>query len=110
VADDGAALRRALVERLRGQGLLRVPGTAAAFLAVPRERFLPEVARREGLEAVYVNDAIVTKRDARGIPVSSSGHSSLGVLAGPQAGVPLCTTTTEASRTRSATRSAPRLR
>jgi protein-L-isoaspartate(D-aspartate) O-methyltransferase len=77
VADDSAALRQALVARLRGQGLLRGPGTAEAFLAVPRERFLPEVARREGLDAVYVNDAIVTKRDARGMPVSSSSQPSI---------------------------------
>jgi protein-L-isoaspartate(D-aspartate) O-methyltransferase len=62
---------------LRGQGLLRAPGTAEAFLAVPRERFLPELARREGLEAVYVNDAIVTKRDARGLPISSSSQPSV---------------------------------
>jgi len=74
---DGAALRRALVEQLRGQGLLRVPGAAAAFLAVPRERFLPEVARRDGLDAVYVNDAIVTRRDARGSPISSSSQPAV---------------------------------
>jgi protein-L-isoaspartate(D-aspartate) O-methyltransferase len=74
---DGAAMRRALVEQLRGQGLLRAPGTAEAFLAVPRERFLPELARRDGLGAVYVNDAIVTRRDARGLPISSSSQPSV---------------------------------
>ncbi len=48
-----------------------------AFLAVPRERFLPEVAEHEGLERVYQNQAIVTVKDERGVPASSSSQPSL---------------------------------
>ncbi len=53
------------------------PSVRRAFLAVPRERFLPEVAAREGLEAVYRNHAIVTTRDERGTPMSSSSQPSI---------------------------------
>ncbi len=48
-----------------------------AFLAVPRERFLPEVAEHEGLARVYQNQAIVTVKDERGAPASSSSQPSL---------------------------------
>ncbi len=48
-----------------------------AFLAVPRERFLPEVAEREGLERVYQDQAIVTVKDERGTPASSSSQPSM---------------------------------
>lgn len=89
------ALRRALVEELRRDGLLGVPGgsgsgdgsaagdgarLAAAFLAVPRERFLPEHAARDGLEAIYANRAIPTKLDRSGAPVSSSSQPSIMAL------------------------------
>ncbi len=50
---------------------------ATAFERVPREHFLPEVAAQQGLEAVYRNDAIVTRRDSRGVPVSSSSQPSI---------------------------------
>lgn len=53
------------------------PAVAAAFERVPRECFLPEVAAEEGLEAVYRNEAIVTRRDTRGMPVSSSSQPSI---------------------------------
>ena len=45
----------------------------AAFLAVPRERFVPDVP----LEQVYRDDVVVTKRDERGIPVSSSSQPQI---------------------------------
>lgn len=48
-----------------------------AFLAVPRERFLPAVAEREGLERVYENQVFVTGHDERGIPTSSSSQPSM---------------------------------
>ena len=53
------------------------PAVAEAFLSVPREHFLPEVVERDGLEAVYRDDAIVTRRDERGMPVSSSSQPSI---------------------------------
>ncbi len=70
-------LRRQLVEHLEGNGCLSSPAIRRAFLAVPRERFLAEVAEREGLERVYQDQAIVTLRDARGIPASSSSQPSM---------------------------------
>lgn len=53
------------------------PAVRRAFLAVPRERFLPEVAAREGLEGIYGDRVIVTAKDARGIPSSSSSQPSM---------------------------------
>ena len=73
----GARLRRQLVEQLEGSGCLRSPAIRRAFLAVPRERFLREVAEREGLERVYRNEAIVTLHDAQGVPASSSSQPSM---------------------------------
>ena len=70
-------LRRQLVEQLEGNGCLSSPAIRRAFLAVPRERFLWEVAEREGLERVYQDQAIVTLRDPRGIPASSSSQPSI---------------------------------
>jgi protein-L-isoaspartate(D-aspartate) O-methyltransferase len=64
-----AALRAALVDRLRADGKITSPAVEAAFLAVARERFLPdEVA----LEVAYgVDDSVVTKRDEHGVATSS---------------------------------------
>ncbi len=50
-----------------------------AFLEVPRELFVPDIAATQGLEAVYRDQALVTRKDARGAPVSSS--SQPGVMA-----------------------------
>src|SRR5687767_1266842 len=72
-------LRRQLVEQLETSGCLRSPEIRRAFLAVPREQFLPDVAEREGLGRVYQDQAIVTLRDARGIPASSSSQPSMMV-------------------------------
>lgn len=44
---------------------------------MPRERFLSEIAEREGLERVYQDQAIVTTKDQRGIPASSSSQPSM---------------------------------
>lgn len=73
----GARLRRQLVEQLEGSGALKSAAVRRAFLTVPRERFLPEVAQREGLERVYLDQAIVTAHDDRGFPTSSSSQPSL---------------------------------
>jgi protein-L-isoaspartate(D-aspartate) O-methyltransferase len=56
---------------------LTSPAVRTAFLAMPRERFLPEIAEREGLERVYQDQAIVTAHDECGIPTSSSSQPSL---------------------------------
>jgi hypothetical protein len=58
---DSAKLRRRLVRELDERGVIRSDLVRDAFLAVPREAFLPEFVAREGLEAVYRDDAIPTK-------------------------------------------------
>jgi protein-L-isoaspartate(D-aspartate) O-methyltransferase len=70
-------LRSRLVKDLRGKGVIASDAVQAAFLAVPRERFIPEAATEHGLEAIYRDQAIVTKRDPRGIPLSSSSQPAL---------------------------------
>jgi methyltransferase of FxLD system len=70
-------LRRSLVAELRAKGVVSSERVAAAFLSVPRERFLPDVLAREGLKAVYRDEAIVTKKDARGLPLSSSSQPAI---------------------------------
>ena len=72
-----ARLRRELVEQLERSGSLTSPAVRRAFLAVPRERFIPKVAARDGLERVYRDQAIVTVSDGRGVPASSSSQPSL---------------------------------
>jgi len=60
--------QRVLVNRLKRQGLRRSPLVEAAFRAVPRHLFLPDVP----LETVYRDEAIITKvQDGRGISSSS---------------------------------------
>jgi protein-L-isoaspartate(D-aspartate) O-methyltransferase len=66
-------LRAALVARLLSTGALRSPEVAAAFRAVPRERFLPGLSLAE----VYRDDAVVTRRDEGGLPTSSSSQPSI---------------------------------
>ena len=70
-------LRKRLVDRLEEKGAIRSDAVRSAFLAVPRERFLPDVVSGRGLEAVYRDEAIITKRDPRGLPLSSSSQPSL---------------------------------
>src|SRR5437764_14511056 len=69
VATAGAGeLRGLMVDQLKKRGLEFDPAIEAAFRAVPREAFVPNVP----LEQVYACDVIVTKRDAGGEPISSS--------------------------------------
>ncbi|MFF5719796.1 methyltransferase, FxLD system [Streptomyces buecherae] len=61
-------LRRRMVADLRARGAIRSRQVEAAFLAVPRHVFAPEASPEE----VYgAPEAIFTKRDAAGRPVSS---------------------------------------
>jgi protein-L-isoaspartate(D-aspartate) O-methyltransferase len=72
--DPGEELRGALVARLRRHGRLRDDRVATAFVAVPRERFLPGVP----LADVYRDAAIVTRRDpASGAATSSSSQPAI---------------------------------
>jgi protein-L-isoaspartate(D-aspartate) O-methyltransferase len=72
-------LRARLAETLRKELGLSAP-VCAAFLAVPRELFLPAYTAQRGIEAAYRDDAIVTKTDARGTPTSSSSQPTLMAL------------------------------
>jgi protein-L-isoaspartate(D-aspartate) O-methyltransferase len=71
---DARELRGLMVDRLKTRGLEFRPAIEEAFRAVPREVFLPDVA----LERVYSGDAIVTKQNGNGRPISSS--SEVGVM------------------------------
>jgi protein-L-isoaspartate(D-aspartate) O-methyltransferase len=71
---DPAVLRQRLVAHLRRVGTLTDPAIERALLTVPRELFVAPVAARQGLQAVYRDRAIVTKRDALGRPTSSSSQ------------------------------------
>jgi protein-L-isoaspartate(D-aspartate) O-methyltransferase len=73
-------LRARLVAGLEQGGWIRTPAVRDAFLATPRELFLPDLAEREGLEAVYRDEAIVTKRSRRGLPLSSSSQPAIMAL------------------------------
>jgi protein-L-isoaspartate(D-aspartate) O-methyltransferase len=74
---ESARLRGQLVANLERRGLITSERVREAFLAVPRETFVTDFAAREGLEAVYRDDAIVTKHGEHGIPLSSSSQPSL---------------------------------
>lgn len=71
------ALRRALVASLEERGCIRSAAVRRAFSTVPRERFVPEVARREGLERVYADVALVTRQSTQGAPLSSSSQPAI---------------------------------
>jgi protein-L-isoaspartate(D-aspartate) O-methyltransferase len=65
------------VAELRAKGVIRSDPVEAAFLTIPRERFVPDVVAERGLEAVYRDEALVTKRDSHGMPLSSSSQPAL---------------------------------
>ncbi len=77
---SGAGLLAGLVDALAAGGWLRSPRVRDAFLETPRELFLPRVAERDGLEAVYRDEAIVTKRSRQGMPLSSSSQPAIMAL------------------------------
>lgn len=70
-------LRRALVTSLAERGCIRSTAVRRAFSSVPRELFVPEVARREGLERVYADVALVTRQNTQGAPLSSSSQPAI---------------------------------
>jgi protein-L-isoaspartate(D-aspartate) O-methyltransferase len=73
----GGDLRARLVEELRAGGSIRTIGVATAFSEVQRELFIPEVVAERGLEAVYRDQAYITKEDAQGMPLSSSSQPAM---------------------------------
>lgn len=86
----GRELRQQLVAQLRKSKALKSELVARAFLAVPRERFVPEHAKGKGLAEIYKDVALITKKDSRGVPISSSsqpgnhGHDARGTTSGPR--------------------------
>ncbi len=77
LATASERLRQQLVQQLKARGVLHSEALEQALLRVPRELFLPEIARREGLERIYADEAIVTKRSSQGTPISSSSAPSM---------------------------------
>jgi protein-L-isoaspartate(D-aspartate) O-methyltransferase len=75
-----ARLRRGLVAELEAAGQITTPSVRRAFLEVPRELFVPEFAASEGLEAVYRDEAIITRQDEHGAPTSSSSQPAIMAL------------------------------
>lgn len=74
---SSASHRKALVAELERAGALRSPAVRKAFLTVPRELFVPEVAEQAGMAKVYANEVHVTKKDERGIATSSSSMPAI---------------------------------
>ncbi len=72
--------RDRLVAELRERGTIRTEAVAAAFAEVPREHFIPSLLAEHGLEAVYADEAVVTKRDSHGMPISSSSQPTIMAL------------------------------
>ncbi|MEU6742302.1 methyltransferase, FxLD system [Streptosporangium sandarakinum] len=79
---DWHALREEMVARVRGRGGIGEE-VAGALRAVPRHLFLPEVPPG----AAYRDEAVVTRRDAEGRPVSSSSQPTIMALMLEQLGV-----------------------
>src|SRR5262249_44045487 len=71
--DNTIALHQALVEKLKTSGCIATPQVEAAFRAVPRHLFLPDVA----LEKVYADEAIPTKLLENGQAISSSSQPAI---------------------------------
>ena len=76
-AAESTRLREYLVEQLKARDALHSEALERALLRVPREVFLPDIAEREGLERIYADEAIVTKRSSQGAAISSSSAPSM---------------------------------
>ncbi|HEX5324224.1 MAG TPA: methyltransferase, FxLD system [Capsulimonadaceae bacterium] len=66
-------LQQALADQLKAGGLLNDPSIEAAFRHVPRHLFLPDFE----LDRVYIDDAIGTKFQPDGRPISSSSQPAI---------------------------------
>lgn len=77
------AARARLAEQLRGSGRAVSQAVQAAFLAVPRHLFLPEMPPA----AAYEDEAFVIKSGADGLPVSSSSQPAIMAIMLEQLGL-----------------------
>jgi protein-L-isoaspartate(D-aspartate) O-methyltransferase len=73
---DARRLHRQLVDQLVRSGAITDPRVEEAFRAVPRQVFLPGVPA----ERAYADEAIVTRRDPHGQPISSSSQPTIMAL------------------------------
>jgi protein-L-isoaspartate(D-aspartate) O-methyltransferase len=73
LTDELARMREGLANRVVASHRIGSERVAAALHAVPRHLFLPE----QRPEAAYRDDAIVTKRDEAGQPISSSSQPAI---------------------------------
>ena len=76
--------RARLVDELRASGRLTSRSIEAAFRAVPRHVFLPEL---DPVSQAYQDEAFVIKTDAGGLPVSSSSQPAIMAIMLEQLGV-----------------------
>jgi protein-L-isoaspartate(D-aspartate) O-methyltransferase len=70
---DVAGLQHRLLAEVRGRAGSVTDQVGRAMLAVPRHLFVPEVP----VETAYRDEAIVTKRDGDGLPISSSSQPTI---------------------------------
>jgi len=80
---EAVALRQALAEELLSSGSIASAEVEAAFRAVPRHLFAPEVS----LQEAYANDVVRTKQDSHGITISSVSAPWLQAMMLEQAGL-----------------------
>ena len=76
------ALHQALIDQLKQIDCLHTPSVEAAFRAVPRHLFLPDVP----LDQVYSNESIPTKQ-RQGLPISSSSQPAIMAIMLEQLGL-----------------------
>ena len=77
-AKSSVRLRREMVAGLEANGAIRSKPVRQAFLAVAREQFVPELAARDGLAAIYRPEvALITATDDRGVAISSSSAPAI---------------------------------
>jgi protein-L-isoaspartate(D-aspartate) O-methyltransferase len=69
--------RQELVQHLVATRGIRSAEVRRAFLHVPREAFVPDVAATAGIEAVYRDEALPTKLDEHGDAISSSSQPQI---------------------------------
>src|SRR6266568_9041708 len=70
---DAHELRGAMVNELKKRGLEFDPVIEEVFRTIPREVFLPGAP----LDQVYSGDAVITKQDEKGNPISSSSEVAI---------------------------------
>ena len=80
---DITTRNNALVDQLKSAGLISSPQVEAAFRAIPRHLFVPDI----DLDRVYRDEVIVTKQSATGAPTSSCEQPAIVAVMLEQLGV-----------------------